>query len=131
MEKQDAAMDSRLPAFICATMSSRSVLLMLLINSIYLNNAPPGSVSTGDQALFTQQGSSIIFCFALRLLVVFIENIRNSIEARNGGLPHSSLTKRRIFEYKGTHFYSKTGNFSVKSDLNTCIFKSVFSNLKT
>lgn len=34
MEKQDAAMDSRLPAFICATMSSRNVLLMLLISSI-------------------------------------------------------------------------------------------------
>lgn len=27
-------------AFICATMSSRSILLMLLINSIYLNKAP-------------------------------------------------------------------------------------------
>ena len=39
------------------------------------------SVSTGDQALFTQRGSAIILCFALWLLVVFIENIRNSIDA--------------------------------------------------
>lgn len=75
MEKQDAAMDSRLPAFICATMSSRSVLLMLLINSIYVKQSPD-CVSIGDQALFTQRGSSIILCFALWLLVVFIENIR-------------------------------------------------------
>ena len=37
-------MDSRLPAFICVTMSSRSVLLMLLINSTYLKQ-PPQAVS--------------------------------------------------------------------------------------
>ncbi len=57
MEKQDAAIDSRLPAFICATMSSRSVLLMLFINSTYLKKESPSSVSTGDQALFTQRWS--------------------------------------------------------------------------
>ena len=66
MEKQDAAMDSRLPAFICATMSSRSVLLMLLINSIYLNKAPQNSVSTGDQTFaYTARGFHISFAYWL------------------------------------------------------------------
>ena len=66
---------------------------------------------------FTQRGSSVILCFALRLLVVFIENIRNPIKARNGGLPHSSLTKRRIFEYKDTNFWSKYTLFNKKTRL--------------
>ena len=65
---------------------------------------------------FTQRGSPIILCFALRLLVVFIENIRNPIEARNGGLPHSSLPKRRIFDYKGTYFLVKSTLLNKKTD---------------
>ena len=64
MEKQDAAMDSRLPDFICATMSSRSVLLMLLINSICLNTEPPSSVSTGDQTFaYTARGFHMSFAY--------------------------------------------------------------------
>ena len=59
MEKQDAAMDSRLPAFICATMSSRSVLLMLLINSIYLNKNPQAVSRQATKPLHTQRGDSI------------------------------------------------------------------------
>jgi hypothetical protein len=86
------------------------------------------SVSTGDQALFTQRGSSIIICFALRLLVVFIENIRNPIEARNGGLPHSSLTKRRIFEYKDTNFWSKYTLFNKKTRFWHIIFILCLAN---
>ena len=81
--------------------------LSLIFSVILQSKELPSCVSTGDQALFTQRGSSIILCFALRLLVVVIENTRNPIEARNGGLPHSSLPKRRIFEYKDTNFWSK------------------------
>ena len=43
-------------------------------------------------ALALQKGS-IILCLALRLLVVFIENILYTIEARNEELLHSSLPK--------------------------------------
>ena len=60
----------------------------------------PSCVSTGDQALFTQRGSAIILCFALWLLVVFIENIRNSIEVLNGVLLHSSLSRKRYLSVK-------------------------------
>ena len=59
MEKQDAAMDSRLPAFICATMSSRSVLLMLLINSIYLKQNPQAVSRQATKPLHTLRGDSI------------------------------------------------------------------------
>ena len=51
------------------------------------------------------EGAQLLFLFALRLLVVFIENIRDSIEIQNGGLLHSSLSKRWIIEYKGTLFF--------------------------
>ena len=37
----------------------------------------------------------LFFVLPYGIFVVFIENIRNPIEARNGGLPHSSLSKRR------------------------------------
>ena len=70
MEKQDAAMESRLPAFICATMSSRSVLLMLLINSIYLKQ-PPSRVSTGDNLLHTLRG--VLFVVCLLAVWAFVE----------------------------------------------------------
>ena len=96
--------------------------LSLIFSVILQSKELPSCVSTGDQALFTQRGSSIILCFALRLLVVFIENIRNPIQARNGSLPHSSLTKRRIFEYKDTNFWSKYTLFNKKARLWYVIF---------
>lgn len=60
--------------------------------------------------------------------MVFIENIRNSIKARNGGLPHSSLSKRRR-ETKSP-FISKFHGlflpvFAKQSEKVACI-KSVF-----
>ena len=64
----------------------------------------------------TRWGSSIIICFALWHFVVFIENIRNPIEAQNGGLPHSFLSKRRIFGYKGTYFLAKSTLLNKKTD---------------
>ena len=109
MEKDAAAIDTVefTDNFICRSSITRSDMLFITFGSSIFAKELPSCVSTGDQALFTQRGSSIILCFALRLLVVFIENIRNPIEARNGGLPHSSLPKRRIFEYKDTNFWSK------------------------
>ena len=97
MEKDAAAIDTVefTDNFICRSSITRSDMLFITFGSSIFAKELPGCVSTGDQALFTQRGSSIILCFALRLLVVFIENIRNPIEARNGGLPHSSLPKRR------------------------------------
>jgi hypothetical protein len=66
MEKQDAAMDSRLPAFICATMSSRSVLLMLLINSIYLKQDPQAVSRQVTKPLYTlREGFHISFAYWL------------------------------------------------------------------
>jgi hypothetical protein len=59
-------------------------MLFITFGSSIFAKELPGCVSIGDQALFTQRGSSIILCFALRLLVVFIENIRDSIETQNG-----------------------------------------------
>ena len=59
MEKQDAAIDSRLPAFICATMSSRNVLLMLLISSIYLKQNPQAVSRQATKPLHTLRGDSI------------------------------------------------------------------------
>ena len=64
MEKQDAAMDSRLPAFICATMSSRSVLLMLLINSIYLKQNPQAVSRQATKPLHTPRGDSL-YCLPI------------------------------------------------------------------
>ena len=109
MEKDAAAIDTVefTDNFICRSSITRSDILFITFGSSIFAKELPSCVSTGDQALFTQRGSSIILCFALRLLVVFIENIRDPIEARNGGLPHSSLPKRRIFEYKDTNFWSK------------------------
>jgi hypothetical protein len=60
--------------------------------------------------------------------VVFIENIRNPIEARNGGLPHSSLPKRRIFEHKDTNFWSKYTLFNKKTRFGHIIFILCLAN---
>jgi len=103
-------------------------MLFITFGSSIFAKELPSCVSTGDQALFTQRGSSIIICFALRLLVVFIENIRNPIEARNGSLPHSSLPKRRIFEYKDTNFWSKYTLFNKKTRLCYIIFILCLAN---
>ena len=66
MEKQDAAMDRRLPAFICATMSSRSVLLMLLINSTYLKQPPQAVSRQATKPLYTlREGFHISFAYWL------------------------------------------------------------------
>ena len=72
MEKQDAAMDSRLPAFICATMSSRSVLLMLLINSIYLKQNPQAVSRQATKPLHTLRGGFHV-SFAYWLSGSFVE----------------------------------------------------------
>ena len=63
-------MDSRLPGFICSTMSSRSVLLMLLINSIYLKQNFQAVFLLVLKPIFAQQ-KNFIFCFAYWLFVVF------------------------------------------------------------
>src|SRR5574344_1593474 len=124
MEKDAAATDTvdLTDNFICRSSITRSDMLFITFGSSIFAKELPSCVSTGDQALFTQRGSSIIICFALRLLVVFIENIRNPIGARNGGLPHSSLSKRRISDYKGTNFRLKY----TLSNKKTCLCHIVF-----
>jgi hypothetical protein len=63
----------------------------------------------------------------LRHLVVFIENIRDSIEIQNGGLLHSSLSKRWIIEYKGTLFFAKCTFLCQKNERVVIVFCTLFS----
>jgi hypothetical protein len=60
--------------------------------------------------------------------VVFIENIRDSIETQNGGLPHSSLSKRRIFGYKGTYFLAKSTLLNKKTAFIHATFSLCLAN---
>ena len=124
MEKDAAAIDTVefTDNFICRSSITRSDMLFITFGSSIFAKELPSCVSTGDQALFTQRGSSVILCFALRLLVVFIENIRNPIQARNGSLPHSSLSKRRIFGHKDTNFWSRYTLFNRETRLWHIIF---------
>ena len=63
MEKDAAAIDTVefTDNFICRSSITRSDMLFITLGSSIFAKELPSCVSTGDQALFTQRGSSIIF----------------------------------------------------------------------
>ena len=131
MEKDGAAIDTVefTDNFICRSSITRSDMLFITLGSSIFAKELPSCVSTGDQALFyTARELNYYSFFALRLLVVFIENIRDSIEAQNGSLPQSSLSKRRIFGHKDTNFWSKYTLFNKKTRFWYIIFILYLAN---
>ena len=95
MEKQDAAMDSRLPAFICATMSSRSVLLMLLINSIYLKQNPQAVSRQATKPLQHYKGAKYL---------LFVNKSGTWSKRKNNVFPTANI---RIFYNRAKRLYKK------------------------
>ena len=131
MEKDAAAIDTVefTDNFICRSSITRSDMLFITFGSSIFAKELPSCVSTGDQALFTQRGSSIILClpygFWWSLSRISATQLKHEMAAC---LIRLFLRDWEIWG-KIIIFYSKTCNFNIKNELNACIFIVLFSNL--